>query len=123
MRRDFGREVIEFHAKDMSLVRHLICGPRHTREEPFLDNLQKMRLPGLSSADACAIRRRTLCGYPAEQPGFRKVFKLERIRGHYNSRLNREGLRTQQINDRKSRGPNCQKDVIEKQRNRLTVSG
>jgi len=62
-------------------------------------------------------------GYPAEQPGFHKVFKLERISGHYNSKLNREGLRTQQINDRKSRGPNCQKDVIEKQRNRLTVSG
>jgi hypothetical protein len=63
------------------------------------------------------------CGYPAEQPGFHKVFKLEWISGHYNSKLNREGLRTQQVKDRKSRGPNCQKDIIEKQPNRLSVSG
>ena len=47
MRRDFGREVMESRVKGMSLVRHLICGPRHTGEEAFLDNLEKMRLAGL----------------------------------------------------------------------------
>ena len=113
---------MESRVKGKSLVRHLICGPRHTREEAFLDNLEKMRLAGLKFGRCLCDTATNAVVIRLNNPVFHKVFKLERISGHYNSKLNRDGLRTQQVKDRKSHGPNCQKDIIEKQPNRLSVS-